>query len=61
MSEGIEAMRSSILSSRNLYQEAQLWKQAGPDWRLDCDDPLCHWLVSLQVGVAKGHQESGNT
>jgi len=25
------------------------------------DDPLCHWLVSLQVGVARGRQQSGNT
>ncbi|TNN45684.1 hypothetical protein EYF80_044113 [Liparis tanakae] len=26
-----------------------------------CDDPLCHRLVSLRVGVAKGNQKSGNT
>lgn len=26
-----------------------------------CDDPLCHWLVCLQVGGAEGHQERGNT
>ncbi|TNN51921.1 hypothetical protein EYF80_037892 [Liparis tanakae] len=25
-----------------------------------CDEPLCHW-VSLQVGGAKGRQQSGNT